>query len=161
MIKPTVEFKRDPRYKGGLEAIIKNVKPGAVEVGILAGTGVHPNAEGGQTVAEVAVWNEFGTKRGTPPRPFLRATMRTQRRDYSRLMARLLKSMINRKLTTKQAQGLLGLRAQSDVRETLVQWPWKPNTTRTIARKKSATPLVDTGFLRQSINWAAVRGTFI
>ena len=83
MLKPNVTIHRDPKFAGKLEQLRRRVKGSGVQVGVLAGTGEHPNATGGQTIAEIAIWNEFGTpgaKNPNPARSFMRATLRLKKR---------------------------------------------------------------------------------
>lgn len=157
LISPSINVKRDPKYKGKLEEIQQNVRNGGVEVGVLTGVGEHPNADGA-TVAEVAVWNEFGVKsRGIPARPFLRATMRLNKIRYRLIIRKLTKRMLRMEIDSKRAAKILGLAAQSDVQTTLKRISRPKNSERTIALKGSANPLIDTGFLRQSISFAVIR----
>lgn len=160
MVKMHATVKRDLRYKGKLEALRKRVKGSGVEVGVLAGTGEHPNGTGGQTIAEIAVWNEFGTqnaKHPIPARPFMRATVRLRRRAYRDLLRRLLHNMVLGKVTTDQAQAVLGMTAQRDIRNTIRKLKSPRNKAATVKRKGSSNPLIDIGILRQSIHWARLR----
>jgi hypothetical protein len=154
------QFKRTTPHGKGLKESIKGAKTAAIKVGILSGTGEHPNADKGQTIAEIAWWNEFGTVRNgvqaIPARPFLRTAMAENRREYMRLAKDLLRKMLTGKISAKKAQGILGLTAQSDVRNKITSIRTPSNAPETIARKKSSNPLIDTGAMRQHINWAPV-----
>jgi cold shock CspA family protein len=90
MAKAGVEFKRVTKGKG-LSTVVKNTKDAFVKVGVLQGQGEHPNGDHGQTIAEVAFWNEFGTAR-IPPRPFLRSTLKERKIKYKALFAKILKA---------------------------------------------------------------------
>jgi hypothetical protein len=104
-------------------------------VGILSGTGEHPNATGGQTVAEVAWWNEFGTVR-VDARPFLRTGLRENLREYRRMMRIFLPKVAQGQMTNVQALGILGAKAVSDVQA-----------------KMTALGVLDSGQTRQHINY--------
>ena len=43
----------------GVRALVGRAKPSGVKVGVLAGTGAHPNSKG-TSIAEIAFYNEFG-----------------------------------------------------------------------------------------------------
>ena len=53
--------------------------------------------------------------------------------------------------------GELGLKAAVDVQEKVLDVKQPPNAPRTIARKGSANPLIDTGHLRQSITHEVIK----
>lgn len=117
----------------------KRSKPASVKVGVLRGAGEHNNSNTGATVAEIAWWQEFGTKRN-PPKPFLRPTLKTNEQKYRDLMKRLIKEMLWGKMKADRAQGLIGLQVQRDIQATI-----------------TAIHLIDTGQLRQSISWEGLK----
>lgn len=156
-------MRRDPETERHLNEVVDNLRSGAVEVGVISGTGTHPNSDGA-TVAEIAVWNEFGTTGGArsgayiiQPRSFIRRTMRERRDSYRKTMRKLIKRMIDLKMSFRRAQAILGLRASSDIQVTIDKIDDPPNLPETIERKKSDKPLIDTGLLRRAISWARVR----
>lgn len=145
----------------------------SVKVGVIRGTGVHPgptkktsNERKGQesnakertaTIAEIAWWNEFGTRNGIPERPFLRMTMR-ENRYYRAYMRQILRKIML--LQTKMDAGLrmAGAKAASDIRKMITTGNFVPNSPATIRRKstsagRKARPLIDTGLLRKSITY--------
>jgi hypothetical protein len=125
----------------------------AVIAGILAGTGEHPNAEHGQTVAQIAWWNEFGTA-GIPARPFLRPAMKENRSKFVALAADIIKQVLIGKMTTKEGEALLGLLAQRLIRREIDKTTSPPNAPETLRRKAPKThPLIHTGALKQHVNW--------
>lgn len=163
LIEFSASIKRDPVDRDRLTEIVQNLKDGAVEVGVVTGLGDHPNADGA-TVAEIAIWNEFGVRRRAntprrffvPPRPFLRSTMRLKRLEYRALMRKLIKQILRLKMNRRQAVKILGLQAKSDVQNTIKVLSRPRNRQRTIDKKGSSNPLIDTGFLRQAIDWVEV-----
>lgn len=139
---------------GGIEALKKNTQPAVVKVGVLSGAGEHNKGEHGQTVVEIAFWNEYGTKH-IPARPFLGPTIRKNGRDYKRLMRRLMKDMLKGKVKSSVAQGKLGLLVQRDIQAAIVALKTPPKSDATLRMNPGKTnPLIDTGQLRQSISWA-------
>jgi hypothetical protein len=127
-----------------------------IKVGVLSGTGEHTNADSGQTLAEIAFWNEFGTK-WAPARPFLRVTIRENRHLFKRMVKRLYGLIIKGKMRHDQAQKILGAKAAALVQKKIVQLQSPPNAPRTVELKGSTNPLVDTGELKNSISWEVVK----
>lgn len=157
------QIKRVTKQAGlpGIEGTVKRVKGKGIEAGILAGTGEHPNATGGQTIAEIAFWNEFGTRQGKPgripPRPFLRLAVWKNRRKYRRQMRNLLKAILLGKLSAARAHGILGLEVQKDIQAEIDRVFSPPNAPATKEKKKSSKPLIDTGAMRQHISWGMIK----
>jgi hypothetical protein len=149
-----VRLERVTRAGEGVEKLAKS-KGAMLKIGILSGTGEHPNADHGQTVAEIAWWNEFGT-RNIPERPFLRPALRENLLAYGRIIEAALKAVLTGKLSRDQGLGILGERAKRDVVNKITVLSDPPNAEATIDAKGSSSPLVDTGALRQHINWAKV-----
>jgi hypothetical protein len=149
-----VRIERVTKPGEGVERFEAMEKKGFVKVGILSGTGEHPNADHGQTMAEIAWWNEFGTKT-IPERPFLRTGLRENISTYQGLIGPILKKILTGKLTADQGLGILGERAKRDVVNKIVMISNPPNSPLTIRAKRGSTsPLIDTGALRQHISWA-------
>lgn len=144
------------KNKKGVEKLMKRTKPGAIKVGILTGVGVHPNADDGQTVAEIGAINEFGTSDGRiPERPFMRNTFGGKNNHiYTLVLDELLGKMLEGEISVKQAQGILGLKAEGDLKAELVSLSEPANAPATLEKKAPKTdPLIDTGHLHQSIAW--------
>ncbi|HXK36114.1 MAG TPA: hypothetical protein VJ553_00855 [Candidatus Paceibacterota bacterium] len=139
-----------------IEALLRLTGANAVLVGVLRGTGVHPYAENGQTIAEIAWWNEFGTGR-IPERPFLRWTLREN--DYYRKhMMMALRASLLGKVDPIRGLKIVGAQAASDVRMMITNGDFVPNAEATIRKKSTSAgikdkPLIDTGALRQSIQF--------
>jgi hypothetical protein len=137
------------------------MKGKGVEVGILAGTGEHPQAMKGQTLAEIAFWNEFGAKRGKPDRiparPAFRSAMWKNRSKYRRNIAKLLKGVFSGRITSEAAHAALGFEIQSDIQQSITDLVSPPNAEFTKKKKGSSNPLIDTGALRQHISWGRIK----
>jgi len=127
-----------------------------IKVGVLSGTGEHSNNTRGQTVAEIAFWNEFGTK-WAPARPFLRVTIRENRHLFKRMVKRLYKLIIKGKLSHEMAQKIIATKAMALVQKKIVSLQSPPNSPFTVDKKKSSSPLIDTGELKNSISWDVVK----
>lgn len=102
----------------------------------------------------VASVNEFGSDDGRiPERSFLRSTVDEKAQEYSALLAKLVRRVVDGKITPNQALDRLGLTVERDVKRKIVDLKEPPNAEWTIEQKKSSNPLIDTGQLRQSITY--------
>lgn len=97
-------------------------------------------------MASLAAVLEFGNDH-IPERPFLRQTLNDNREKYVSMFVNLFKKGVEPEKIYEQ----LALIAQADVQENIVRGNWVPNNPKTIKRKGSSKPLIDTGRLRQSI----------
>lgn len=97
-------------------------------------------------IASLAAVLEFGNDH-IPERPFLRQTLNDNREKYVSMFVNLFKKGVEPEKIYEQ----LALIAQADVQENIVRGNWVPNNPKTIKRKGSSKPLIDTGKLRQSI----------
>lgn len=145
--------RKTPSNKG-VEQLAK-AKGAFVKVGILSGTGEHPKGKHGQTIAEIGWWNEFGTK-NIPARPFLRTALYENIKRYRGLFKTVIKNVLLKRISVDQAVFVIGEAAKADVQAKIVSLKTPPNRPITIKRKGSSNPLIDTGALRQHINWAKV-----
>jgi len=149
-----------------INALLDAVGRAHVLVGVLRGTGAHPNAEGGKTIAEIAWWNEFGTK-WIPERSFLRTTIRAH--NYYRDAIKEALLLAKKRFRYEDAlQGLkvVGFMAVRDMRRKIVGGPFVANAPSTVRSKSTnetrdnkQKPLIDTGTLRKSIQYQIERGT--
>ena len=118
------------------------------------------------TTAQIGTFHEFGTldrfedsspagdgRSGVPQRSFLRSTVDENRAKYADLISRGVAKVIDGSMTMPRALGLVGARAAADVQEKISKGIDPALTQQTIARKGSSKPLVDTGQLRQAIDW--------
>jgi phage gpG-like protein len=128
-----------------------------VKVGLL-GDHKAERQKGKVTNPELGVIHEFGTAT-IPARPFLFPTMHHHRGDYKALIAQGLKQVYRQKMTTRKLLELLGLKASSDVKQTIADFVLPPLAPATEKRKGSSLPLKDTGQLLASISYEVVPGT--
>lgn len=105
-------------------------------------------------IAQYAMFNEFGT-RFIPSRPFLRTSVDNNQPKYMKLIAKAYKDVTGLKAVSWQnALNQIGLRARNDVVKNMLQGFWTPNLESTRKTKKSSRPLIDTGAMRNAIQWA-------
>ena len=126
-----------------------------VKVGFIAdGAGSEDHGDG-LTVTQVAVFNEFGTSTA-PERAALRTTADEIKPSMATLADRMLDKIVQGKSTVKQALEIMGLKAQAAIREAINNWTTPPNAPSTIRQKGANNPLVDTGQMRNSVEFESV-----
>lgn len=106
--------------------------------------------EGGkETMAEIANQHEFGL--GVPERSWLRAWMDENEAMIRNDLRRAAMRIIEGKLTPAKAAEILGMKYVAHIQTRIANGILPANSERTIARKGSSTPLIDTGQFRSSI----------
>lgn len=132
-------------------------KTPTLRVGVLEGatysgepkTGEKP----GQSVATVAFWQEYGTRRGTPPRPFMRNTVAEKKEAWARQLSASL--LYGRSFA--EALDVVGMVVVQDMRQTIQKGVPPSSAPATIAFKKrigkeyANTPLILTATMLKSI----------
>lgn len=122
----------------------------AVKVGILENA---TNADTGAGIAEYAYYNEFGTK-NIPPRPFFRNAISDNADTWAGSIKNQLKTMgVTDKNVVEKALKRTGQLMRSDIQQSISIGGFKPLKPATIKRKGKATPLVDTGDMRNAISY--------
>lgn len=155
MIEPTIAVLNRQEIHQALDQFLKNFgNELQVNVGVPKGAGVY---EDGLTIATIAAVNEFGTADGhIPARPFLRSAIEENQDKYLRLVEREIPGVVTGAQPMSRLLHRLGLLAMGHVQRKIVEGPFTPNAAYTIAKKGSSSPLIDTGALRQSINYDIV-----
>lgn len=117
------------------------------------------------TTAMIGTFHEFGTlggydketkpsgARGVPKRSFLRSTVAENQGYYIDLVSEAIDDALLGKGSIRRGMGRLGAVIVGDVQEKISRGVGAPLTDETIERKGSSKQLVDTGQLRQSIDW--------
>ena len=116
--------------------------------------GVPRSSNGIRGNAMIAMTHEFGSlANNIPERSFLRSTVLEQADKYARIFATNIPDAIKNGTPAYEAYSKLGTIAMNDVRLKIASGEFAALAPATIKRKKSSKPLVDTGNLRQSINY--------
>lgn len=112
----------------------------------------------GTQVAAVAAWNEFGTERNgqqhVPERPFMRNAIAGSENDLLDVLHENVDP--ENMVVDERTAGKLGLTLSDAISRSIETLRDPPNAPSTIARKKkdkSANPLVDTGVMKNSVNF--------
>lgn len=100
-----------------------------------------------------AIFNEFGTSRGVPERPFFRNAMKENKSAYKSLMRFEAKKIMQGQSDMRRALERLGLVAQGHIQQSIVGMRSPANSPVTVAAKGSSNPLIDTGEMRQSVTY--------
>lgn len=170
MPKKSKIIDRDKGYNRILRELSRIGSP-SITVGIHAKDGAKPYERGQKepvTTAMIGTFHEFGTldrfedkspagdgsgRQGVPQRSFLRSTVDESRSEYARLITRGVGQVIDGTMPMKRALGIVGAKVVGDVQKKISSGIEPPLTEETIKRKKSSKPLIDTGQLRQSIDY--------
>lgn len=119
-----------------------------VRVGFQSGDASYEN---GADICEIAAYNEFGGS-GTPARPFMKQSFENHEAELKAACDRVNKAIANGS-TAEAALKQLGVVTKGLVQDEIVSGGFEANAPSTIARKGSATPLIDTGTMRGSVNY--------
>lgn len=135
-----------------------------VKVGIIGEKGGNETQDG-ITMVELGAIHELGApKANIPERSFIRRTFNVKQKELGQTIGALLKQVNWRNpKSIEDALGKLGAWGAAQVKNTITEgpgltaagggFPGEPLKDRTIARKGSDRPLVDTGRLLNSITW--------
>lgn len=140
---------RDSMTEDGkkFERMLEELAKLEVAVGYQEG-GAYPD---GTSVVDVALWNELGTVH-SPSRPFMRNSVDGHRDEISRFVQKSVKALTEGK-SVEEVLKKIGVFQQKLIRKEIVSGNFEPNSPETIARKGSDKPLIDTGLMRQSVNF--------
>jgi hypothetical protein len=106
----------------------------------------------GPTIAEIAAWNEFGTEY-IPSRPFLRQSIDKNGALIANACKQLITAIVKGEATAETALKGIGALQVGLVQREIRDGGFAPNADSTRAKKGSATPLIDTGRMRQSVHY--------
>ena len=149
------EIKINIKGLQGLEKnLIKNKK--AIKVGILGGKN---NRQDGLSNATIGAIQEFGSEnKKIPARSFLKMPIMEKQREIGKFSEKALKNALKTQ-NINIAFGQIGLFCVGIIQnafDTKGFGKWKPNAPFTIKKKKSSSPLIDTGELRKSVTYDVI-----
>jgi len=161
----TLDFDHDPKYKRVLKQMEKRLNTAkSVSVGIMADATYpatyttrvdHRITEQRSTtsVAQVAFWNEFGTKK-SPARPFMRTTIAENSPRWGESLAYLAKvyNYDAFKMLTSMGMGI-----QGQIRLTIQGWDAPPNAPFTVEIKGFNKPLTDEGIMKEKVDYVVLK----
>jgi len=119
--------------------------------------GCHHNAKGepddsGADTLEVAMFNEFGTST-IPARPFMKSSFDNHQTEIQQFVASTVNGVALGALDVRTATNRVGVYMKGLIQEEIVNGNWTPNAPSTIKKKGSSQPLIDSGHMRQSVQY--------
>ena len=140
----------DHGWKAIKRELLSNSKAFA-KVGVLQSAAPEPSAPA-VSLASIALQHEVGA--GVPRRPFMSIAFERNRSQLQSLSKRILRRIAGGSLRVKRGIELLGEKHKNDIQRVIGnRGLLKANAPETVARKGSDAPLIDTGHLRQQINF--------
>lgn len=135
------------KFRQRLAELAAQATTAKVRVGIIE----QANYEGsdGESVAQVAFWNEYGTAT-IPPRPFFRNTIAEHKDEWPKQAAEMLEANGG---DVRQALADMGEVVKGQIVETIQAFREPPNAAATVKKKGFDKPLIDTGTLWRSIDY--------
>lgn len=131
-------------------AELEKLKKMIVRVGYQRGEEV--SEEDGADLCDIAAFNELGTS-GIPSRPFMRDSVDKHAEQINAFLKQQLALLAQGKTTADKIFKSIGVFQKGLVQKEIVDGEFEPNAPSTIRRKKSDKPLIDTGKMRQSVNF--------
>lgn len=105
-------------------------------------------------VAQVAFWNEFGTKK-TPARPFMRHTVASKSPRWGIALGMALR---RHNYDARRALDDMGQGIQKQMRQSITDWSDPPNSELTAGLKGKNKPLIDSGTMRNAVEYEVIDG---
>lgn len=110
----------------------------------------------GTDLVDVAAYNELGSS-DRPARPFMKQSFENHEDELKAACGHAFKTVSNGG-TTEAALKQLGAFAKALVQTEIRDGEFEPNKESTIKKKGSDRPLIDTGHMRQSVNFVIKKG---
>ena len=103
-------------------------------------------------VCEIAATNEFGTDK-IPSRPFMRQTADHKEGELKKFMEDRAVEAVHGRITAEEAFTKIGVKTKGAIQQQIRDGEFVPDSPQTIRRKGSDKPLIDTGRMRQSVDF--------
>lgn len=107
--------------------------------------------EDGTDICDVAAWNELGTV-NMPSRPFLRKSVDENEGKINSFLQSKKDDLV-RGVSAEQVLKEIGIFQKDLIQEKITNGSFAPNAESTVRQKGSSKPLIDTGRMRQSVNY--------
>lgn len=145
----------DPGFKQ-LKKKLKGISNAYVTIGVHQSAGKYTQGNNPPDVAEVALWNEYGTK-NTPERSFIRGAIDENASKINEWRDEVVYKVLQGEITVKKALETIGFRIQVLIQNKIKSNVPPPNAPSTAAHKKregvGQTTLIETGLLLRSISY--------
>jgi len=135
-----------------------------VSVGFLRSSGEYKPKEGETpatpiSIAKLGMIHEFGSKDGSiPERSYLRSTMTEVDKKLKRMLKKFSTSIALGRMDKHRALGIVGEFLVTAFKNKIQDGVPPPLKTKTVKRKGSDHTLIDTGQLRDSLDYEVVKG---
>ncbi len=151
----TITLSGGERLQAHLKKLAEEVtNGGTLRVGFLEGA-TYPADQGGQPVAMVAAIQEFGAPAAhIPARPFFRNMIAAKAGNWGKSLGNLL---VRTGYDADKSLALMGEGIADQLQTSIDQTNTPPLAPATIAAKGFAKPLVDTGHLKNSVDFEVVK----
>lgn len=149
--KTRVQVKLDSKGLSQLTRTLKSLRGKGVDVGFF-GSKKHPGSKD-ITVTEIATVHEFGSSDGKiPQRPFMRQAFQNNN-NFRGVYKKALKQAMTEGKSAQRTLFLLGESVRAGIVDEITEGTFTPLSPVTIEKKGSSKPLIDTGFMRNSVQW--------
>lgn len=128
--------------------MLKELAEKQVRVGFQKGAA---KEDEGTDICDIAMWNELGTE-NMPSRPFLRKSVDENEEKITEFLQDSVKKVLMGN-SAEQVLKEIGIFQKDLIQEKIIEGDFVPNANSTIKKKKSTKPLIDTGRMRQSVNY--------
>lgn len=135
-------------------AELKKLEQLEVQVGYWRGEKTY---EDGAELVDIAAYNELGTST-IPARPFMRQSFENHEKGLQNACDEV-NAKISNGSTAMQALETLGNFGKALVQNEIRNGEFEPNAPATIRKKKSEHPLIDTGYMRQNVDFKIKKRT--
>jgi len=134
----------------GLEKITQDLKRlRGVKVGLLESSGNYPD---GTSIVDVGIYNEYGTSR-SPARPFMAVTADQAGSEMQAYVSHTIGLMMDGRITPTTVDNNIGRVWADNTKKVIDGFDVPPNAPSTVLKKGKNDPLIDTGRMRNAINW--------
>lgn len=130
------------------QRMLKELADKEVRIGFQHGKATE---EDGTDVCDVAAWNELGTV-NMPSRPFLRKSVDENESKINSFLQSKKKDLV-RGVSAEQVLKEIGIFQKDLIQEKITEGSFAPNAESTVRQKGSSKPLIDSGRMRQSVNY--------
>ena len=127
---------------------LKEIKELEVRVGFQSGKAAE---EDGTDICDIAAWNELGTE-NIPSRPFIRNSVDNHSDEINSFLMEKRNDLVHG-ASAKQVLNEIGLFQKNLIQSEIIDGSFEANAESTIKKKGSSRPLIDTGRMRQSVNY--------
>lgn len=133
------------------EQLMKEIRELAeleVDIGFQRGKASEGN---GTDLTDIAMWSELGTEH-IPSRPFMRDSVDKHKTEIERMLKAQEKVLLSGG-TARKILETIGIFQKDLIQTEIEQGSFAPNKRSTIRRKGSDKPLIDTGQMKNSVNF--------